>query len=34
MSLAVFLLAKLIGTILGALLFWFVVRPWMDREEP
>jgi len=24
--------AKLIGTILGVLLFWFVVRPWLNRQ--
>ncbi len=32
MSIAVFLLAKLIGTILGVLIFWFVIKPRLDRD--
>jgi hypothetical protein len=32
MTLAAFLLVKFVGTILGVLIFWCVVRPWLNSQ--
>jgi len=31
-TLETFLLANLVGASLGAIIFWFVVRPWLNRQ--